>query len=206
MVVFYSSDALILNAWNEAFRTSKTVTCSFSLEAELYDFLQKNDSPMLLFIDTRNRTMSDIERLLASLREHYSFVHVVIFSAMPTYEEGSKWLTLGIKAYGNVHMAPIHLHEIYQSVSAGNIWLYPEFIQTMIRTFSTPKTITPSSHPLLKRLTQKEQEVALLLKKGLSNKEIALHVGITERTVKAHLSSIFEKTGAKDRLALALVL
>ena len=76
----------------------------------------------------------------------------------------------------------------------------------MIRTFSTQKTITPSSHPLLKRLTQKEQEVALLLKKGLSNKEIALHVGITERTVKAHLSSIFEKTGAKDRLALALVL
>ncbi|MCD8543683.1 MAG: response regulator transcription factor [Sulfurospirillum cavolei] len=206
MVVFYSSDRVIINVWNEAFRTLKTMTCSFSHETELDDFLQKNDTSMLLFVDTRNRTIPQIERLLVSLREQYSFVHVVIFSAMPTYEEGSKWLALGIKAYGNVHMAPIHLHEIYHSVSEGNIWLYPEFIQTMIRTFNTQKTMTPASHPLLKRLTQKEQEVALLLKKGLSNKEIALHVGITERTVKAHLSSIFEKTGAKDRLALALIL
>lgn len=206
MVVFYSSDRVIINVWNEAFYTLKTMTCSFSHETELDDFLQKNDIPMLLFVDTRNRTIPEIERLLTSLRDHYSFVHVVIFSAMPTYEEGSKWLALGIKAYGNVHMAPIHLHEIYHSVLEGNIWLYPEFIQTMIRTFSTQTTMTPSAHPLLKRLTQKEQEVALLLKKGLSNKEIALHVGITERTVKAHLSSIFEKTGAKDRLALALIL
>ncbi|MDY0265286.1 MAG: response regulator transcription factor [Sulfurospirillum cavolei] len=206
MVVFYSSDRVIINVWNDAFRMSTTVTCSFSNETELDNFLQKNDASMLLFVDTRNRTIPQIERLLVSLRDHYPFVHVVIFSAMPTYEEGSKWLALGIKAYGNVHMAPIHLHEIYHSVSEGNIWLYPEFIQTMIRTFSTQKTMTPSSHPLLKRLTQKEQEVALLLKKGLSNKEIALHVGITERTVKAHLSSIFEKTGAKDRLALALIL
>ena len=206
MVVFYSSDRVIINVWNDAFRMSTTVTCSFSNETELDDFLQKNDVSMLLFVDTRNRTIPEIERLLVSLREQYSFVHVVIFSAMPTYEEGSKWLAWGIKAYGNVHMAPIHLHEIYHSVSEGNIWLYPEFIQTMIRTFSTQKTMSPASHPLLKRLTQKEQEVALLLKKGLSNKEIALHVGITERTVKAHLSSIFEKTGAKDRLALALIL
>lgn len=206
MVVFYSSDRGIINIWNEAFRTLKTMTCSFSHETELDDFLQNNDIPILLFVDTRNRTIPEIERLLTSLRDHYSFVHVVVFSAMPTYEEGSKWLALGIKAYGNVHMAPIHLHEIYHSVLEGNIWLYPEFIQTMIRTFSTQKTMSPASHPLLKRLTQKEQEVALLLKKGLSNKEIALHVGITERTVKAHLSSIFEKTGAKDRLALALIL
>ena len=40
---------------------------------------------------------------------------------------------------------------------------------------------------------------------GASNKEIARELDITERTVKAHLSSIFQKTGVSDRVALVLL-
>jgi DNA-binding NarL/FixJ family response regulator len=59
---------------------------------------------------------------------------------------------------------------------------------------------------LLEKLTKREQEVATEASKGLSNKEIARILSITERTVKAHLASIFERLGAKDRLQLALML
>jgi DNA-binding NarL/FixJ family response regulator len=58
----------------------------------------------------------------------------------------------------------------------------------------------------LKLLTKREKQVALEAAKGLSNKEIARILKITERTVKAHLSSSFERLGAKDRLHLALML
>jgi two-component system, NarL family, nitrate/nitrite response regulator NarL len=58
----------------------------------------------------------------------------------------------------------------------------------------------------LKLLTKREKEVAIEAAKGLSNKEIARILKITERTVKAHLSSTFERLGAKDRLHLALML
>jgi len=55
-------------------------------------------------------------------------------------------------------------------------------------------------------LTQREVEVATLLKQGLSNKLIARELNITERTVKAHIAAIFQKKGVKDRLHLALLL
>jgi DNA-binding NarL/FixJ family response regulator len=46
------------------------------------------------------------------------------------------------------------------------------------------------------------QQVSL----GLSNKEIAHKLNVTERTVKAHVSASFERLGVKDRLQLALIL
>ena len=48
--------------------------------------------------------------------------------------------------------------------------------------------------------------VALEVAKGATNKEIAATLGITERTVKSHLTLIFDKTGVRDRVQLALLL
>jgi DNA-binding NarL/FixJ family response regulator len=59
---------------------------------------------------------------------------------------------------------------------------------------------------LLARLTKREKQVALEAAKGLSNKEIARNLNITDRTVKAHLASSFERLKVKDRLQLALML
>ena len=55
------------------------------------------------------------------------------------------------------------------------------------------------------RLSLREQEVAQLLARGNSNKEIARQLEITERTVKAHVSAMLEKLGARDRLQLSLI-
>ena len=53
-------------------------------------------------------------------------------------------------------------------------------------------------------LTEREREVAQLAAVGDSNLSIALALGITERTVKAHLKAVFEKLDLSDRLQLAL--
>jgi DNA-binding NarL/FixJ family response regulator len=55
-------------------------------------------------------------------------------------------------------------------------------------------------------LTPREQETAVLLAKGASNKEIARQLEITERTVKAHVGAMLEKLGARDRLQLSLII
>ena len=54
-------------------------------------------------------------------------------------------------------------------------------------------------------LTAREREIALQIGGGSSNKTIAQRLGITERTVKAHLGSAFAKLGVHDRLQLALL-
>ena len=55
-------------------------------------------------------------------------------------------------------------------------------------------------------MTAREQEAALLVAGGASNKEIARQLDITERTAKAHVSAMLEKLGARDRLQLSLIL
>jgi len=54
------------------------------------------------------------------------------------------------------------------------------------------------------QLTDREREVLLLVRDGLANKQIARRLGIAERTVKAHLTSVFQRLGVTDRTQAAL--
>ena len=53
-------------------------------------------------------------------------------------------------------------------------------------------------------ITEREREVLLLVMEGLANKQIARRLEITERTVKAHLTSIFQRIGVTDRTQAAM--
>jgi DNA-binding NarL/FixJ family response regulator len=58
----------------------------------------------------------------------------------------------------------------------------------------------------LAELTPREREVATQVAEGACNKEVGRRLDITERTVKAHMTAIFEKLGVRDRLQLVLLL
>lgn len=65
------------------------------------------------------------------------------------------------------------------------------------------KPWTPSAHPFSRR----EHEVLGLAAQGLTNKEIAYRLGLSERTVQFHMNSLFNKTGTQSRtevVALAI--
>ena len=55
-------------------------------------------------------------------------------------------------------------------------------------------------------MSNREYQIAGLVAEGLSNLEIAEQLGITERTVKAHLGAVYAKTSTRSRLGLALML
>ncbi|HWR36449.1 MAG TPA: response regulator transcription factor [Clostridia bacterium] len=57
----------------------------------------------------------------------------------------------------------------------------------------------------LARLSERERQIAFLVARGLKNKDIGAELTISENTVKRHLQSIFSKTGARDRLELAVL-
>jgi two-component system, NarL family, nitrate/nitrite response regulator NarL len=64
--------------------------------------------------------------------------------------------------------------------------------------------MTSNGHSDPHDLSAREREVVELIAGGGSNKEIAERLGITERTVKAHLTSVFQKLGLSSRLQLAV--
>ena len=65
--------------------------------------------------------------------------------------------------------------------------------------FHQEGTITNQKDPLVDPLTDRELEVLQLLARGMANKQIALELGISEHTVKFHISSIYNKLGAGNR-------
>lgn len=60
-------------------------------------------------------------------------------------------------------------------------------------------TLSLQGADILKQLTEREREIALLVKKGFSNREIGKELFISEATVKKHMSNIFEKLGIANR-------
>ncbi len=130
-------------------------------------------------------------------------VNILVLSDNPSFEEGSSLLALGIKGYGNSYMFTLHVQQAIAMLENGSIWLYPSFMQELITTITPEKSF---KEPILNKLTEREREIALHVSQGYSNKEIAIALNITERTVKQHISHIFEKLNVSDRLSLALLL
>ena len=131
-----------------------------------------------------------------------------LLSDQPNEEEGLAFLKLGIVGYGNTYISQARLVEAVRVISGGAVWLGQKVIQQLIlESYSKAKEqIAPGSGQRLAGLTPAEHKVAELVARGQSNLEIAFNLKITERTVKAHLTSIYEKTKTGSRLSLALLI
>ena len=93
------------------------------------------------------------------------------------------------------------LFRAIERVHAGEIWFDRKHLISLIEKVSS----TPGSDVLkLNQLTRRELDVVRLVGSGLKNREIAERLFISERTVRAHLESIFQKLRVKDRVGLAI--
>lgn len=116
-------------------------------------------------------------------------------------------LALEVGANGYLHyLAAIPvLQQVGQVVEVGGLWLGVDLMRQLV--FATATIINPVPETnQLDLLSAREQDVAKAVAAGKSNKEVAQELNITERTVKAHLSAVFEKLHVRDRLHLVLVL
>ena len=133
---------------------------------------------------------------------------IFLLSDTPNEEEGLTFLKLGIVGYANTYISAERLAEAARIVSSGAVWLGQKVMQRLILdSYARAKEKEASnSGKILEILTKREREIADLVAQGQSNLEIAANLDIAERTVKAHLSSIYEKTKTGSRLNLALLI
>ena len=112
---------------------------------------------------------------------------------------------MGANGYLHYLAAVPVLQQVGQVVEVGGLWLGVDLMRQLV--FATANILNPipeKNH--LDLLSLREQDVAKAVAAGKSNKEVAKALDITERTVKAHLSAVFDKLQVRDRLHLVLVL
>jgi DNA-binding NarL/FixJ family response regulator len=93
--------------------------------------------------------------------------------------------------------SPPEIHSAIHAASSGLLLLEPELIREFLGTNS--QRATDTDFELVEELTDREIEVLRMLAEGFSNKEIASRLGISDHTVKFHISSILAKLGASSR-------
>lgn len=137
---------------------------------------------------------------------------------------GSDWpeqkqidvLAHGAAGYCETEEVSLLLKRAIACILNGDVWirraLVPKVIGVLTGHLHGLKTdhLSPEKREKLLKmvdsLSDREMEVANLIRKGENNKGIAQIMNISERTVKAHLSSIFRKFDVEDRLRLAICL
>jgi len=127
---------------------------------------------------------------------------VIVLSLQPDQHEAMAAFELGARGYAHALATPGLLREIATVVEHGGLWIGEELIGRLLGALQT--RLPASRDEALSALSQRELEVARAVASGMSNKEVARVLGVTERTVKAHLGAAFEKLGVRDRLQLAL--
>ena len=127
---------------------------------------------------------------------------VIVMSSRPSDEMGRQALTWGACGYAHAYSTPATLSNILHSVVTGNIWLGRSLLQRLLHDVSA--RLPEPATQWVQQLSAREQEVARYAAIGESNAAIAQRLSISERTVRAHLSAIFEKLQVQDRLMLAL--
>ena len=98
---------------------------------------------------------------------------------------------------------PELLFKCIRSIMAGQHWIGRESISDLVEALQRYREASPPPRAQF-GLTPRELEITSAIVSGLSNKEIAQKFGLSEDTVKHHLTNIFDKVGASNRLELAL--
>lgn len=155
-------------------------------------------------------TSADLAPVLPLIR---SGLKILILGKNWSEEEQIHAFIAGCYGYCEVDVAAQLLPKAVNSILKGDVWMPRQLIPKVIGMLaklspSVNQAYKPSGEKkkTLDILTHREIDVAKMLSEGLSNKSIASMLNISERTVKAHLTSIFQKLEVQDRLQLALFL
>jgi DNA-binding NarL/FixJ family response regulator len=205
--LFVSSSGAALPRWIEAFPKAAVValgTAIKPLHETVLVWLRLDETrPALAQLVTLRKAVGDTTR-------------VIVLANQPDNEQALTLFSAGIRGYCNAHATAANLRQVASVVDAGGLWIGEALMQRLLAStraamarmpvVATPETVAaPAIADCLVTLTRREQEVARAIANGSSNKEIAKQLGITERTVKAHTGSVFQKLNARDRLHLALM-
>jgi DNA-binding NarL/FixJ family response regulator len=196
--ILISSNPDALARWQEAFPDARI---HGSVDEAVYD--AHEESIVWLHLPSSAAAAAELVSRAASILGPAKLVGL---SDTPSNEQALELMERGALGYCHSHAGPAMLHQVATVVSNQGLWVGPSLLNRLIRAAQEKLPDASDPEEALKDLSPRELEVAGLVSTGATNKEIARELGITERTVKAHLSAVFTKLKVRDRLQLALLM
>ncbi|AYF09338.1 MULTISPECIES: response regulator [Bacillus] len=160
-------------------------------------------NPDVVLMDLYMPEMDGVEATTC-IKKEYPNVKVIVLTSFSDQAHVLPALRAGASGYILKDVEPDQLVEAIRSAYKGNIQLHPDIANTLLSQTLPVEEKEEESSIQVDVLTARENEVLQLLAKGMSNKEIASVLVITEKTVKAHVSSILSKLNLSDRTQAAL--
>ena len=159
----------------------------------------KREKPDVLLLDINMPNMNGTETLKVIKNEKMK-MKVLMLTVHNEIEYLVKAIDMGVDGYILKDSGCAELKEAIQTVINGESYIQPKLLPAL-NNYLIRKDIDKDK---LHLLTKRELEVLIQVAKGNFNKDIALNLNISERTVKNHMSSIFKKIEVNDRTQAAV--
>ncbi|MCE4957653.1 response regulator transcription factor [Macrococcoides caseolyticum] len=166
------------------------VVADFSDGSEVIDYLDEFNLPELIIMDLVMPNMDGIETTKA-IKAAYPSIKVLILSSFVDEEHVMGVMEAGADGYEMKDSEPDVLIQTIKRVLSGETAFHPSVEAYKASGLNLPHVKNP--------LSKRELEVLEEMSKGLTNKEIAEKLYVSEKTVKTHVSHIFTKLEVKDR-------
>ncbi len=170
-----------------------SITQSNDLE-ETLQALQNQDDIDLLLLDLHMPGSQDLFGLV-NIREQYPSVPIAIVSASEEQAIVNRAMGHGALGYITKSLSQDDMFEAIDNILAGNRWVPESYRAHLHPVSSEERTIAAK----IASLTPQQYKVLCFLKEGWLNKQIGYELGVTEATIKAHITSIFRKLGVSNR-------
>jgi DNA-binding NarL/FixJ family response regulator len=147
--------------------------------------------PDVILLDLELPAMSG-QDAISAFAQHLPAARILIFTAYDTEERILGAIRSGASGYLLKGATAEEIARAIRSIHRGDSYLEPRVAAKVMAQLGAPR----GTHSAL---SHREREVLRLVAAGESNKQVAHSLAITERTVKFHISSIFNKLGAENR-------
>jgi DNA-binding NarL/FixJ family response regulator len=157
--------------------------------------LAAEHEPDVILLDLKLPAMDGLA-VLTELQQRHTTAKVLVLTSVTDPVAAGRAMRAGAAGVLYKDVDPDALVRAIRAVHDGHLLLAPGAADTLLR----------SNHqaPGLDALTAREREVLAELAQGRSNREIARALHVSEKTVKAHVSSVLAKLGVQDRTQAAL--
>jgi two-component system, NarL family, nitrate/nitrite response regulator NarL len=167
--------------------------------------LAAREQPDIILLDLDLGRENGLD-LLSGLHAVASEARVVILTGVRDVEAHQEAIRRGVSGLVLKEQAAEVLLKAIERVHAGEIWIERAMLADVLnKLVSGAATAADPEAARVATLTERERQVAALIGAGLKNKQIGERLGITETTVRHHLSSIFTKLGIGTRLELTIL-